>query len=245
MIDDVAGAGVPGHGRRHDPDGPGAGDQYVLADQRERQRGVHGVAERVEDAPPLPGPRRSGAPTRSRGQHHVLGEGAVAADAEADRAAAQVAAPGQAVAALAADQVALAADQLADLDVPDVRADGGDLADELVAEDQRGLTAPCAQPSQEWMCRSVPQMPVRSTLISTSPGPDSGSGRSTSSKPACGPDLKSAFMGLPNCALGSCSARSVPPCGDGRVGQLTPLDPPESISTTEFFSIDELAITVA
>ena len=42
-----------------------------------------------------------------------------------------------------------------------------------------------AQSSHASMCRSVPQMPVRSTRIFTSPGPASGSGRSTSSSPGC------------------------------------------------------------
>ena len=47
--DDVAGAGVPDHRRGHDADRPGAGDQHVLAQHVERQGGVHGVAERIED----------------------------------------------------------------------------------------------------------------------------------------------------------------------------------------------------
>ena len=103
------------------PIGPGAGDQHVLADQRERQRGVHGVAERVEDRGDVEVDRDPVHPHVGGGQRDVLGEGAVAVDAEADRVAAQVAAAGQAVAALAADEVALAADQVADLDVVDAR----------------------------------------------------------------------------------------------------------------------------
>ena len=41
--------GVAGDGRRHQADRPGARDQHVLAEDGERERGVHGVAERVED----------------------------------------------------------------------------------------------------------------------------------------------------------------------------------------------------
>ena len=41
----------------------------------------------------------------------------------------------------------------------------------------------CAHASQEWMCRSVPQIPVRSTRISTSLIPTSGSGTSSSHSP--------------------------------------------------------------
>ena len=35
--------------RRHDADRPGAGDQHVLADEIEGERGMDGVAERIED----------------------------------------------------------------------------------------------------------------------------------------------------------------------------------------------------
>src|SRR4051794_35764992 len=41
----------------------------------------------------------------------------------------------------------------------------------------------CAHASHEWMCRSVPQIPVRSTRISTSLIPNSGSGTSSSHRP--------------------------------------------------------------
>ncbi len=51
----------------------------------------------------------------------------------------------------------------------------------------------CAQPSQFRMCRSVPQIPVRSTLISTSPGPTAGSGTSASQSPGSALSLTSAF----------------------------------------------------
>ncbi len=46
------------------------------------------------------------------------------------------------------------------------------------------------------MCRSVPQMPVRSTLISTSPGPTSGSGTSISHRPGSAFAFTSAFTGF-------------------------------------------------
>ena len=36
-------------GGGHDPDGTGAGDQDILAEDREGERGVHGVAEGIED----------------------------------------------------------------------------------------------------------------------------------------------------------------------------------------------------
>ena len=54
----------------------------------------------------------------------------------------------------------------------------------------------CAQASQARMCRSVPQMPVRSTRISTSLMPTSGSGASTSQSPGRASDFASAFTPL-------------------------------------------------
>ena len=71
------------------------------------------------------------------GSDDVLGERPVTPDAEADRVGAQVAPAGQAVAAAAADDVALARDEVARAEVGDVGADLDDLADELVADDQR------------------------------------------------------------------------------------------------------------
>src|SRR6476646_8418756 len=56
------------------------------------------------------------------------------------------------------------------------------------------FTAPAAQSSHASMCRSVPQMPVRNTRIFTSPGPASGSGRSTNSRPGCAAGLYNAFI---------------------------------------------------
>jgi len=44
--DDVARADVARDRHGHDADRTGAGDQHVLADEAERQRGVRGVAER-------------------------------------------------------------------------------------------------------------------------------------------------------------------------------------------------------
>ena len=47
--DDVPRAGVAHDGDRHAADRAGAGDQHVLAEHGERERGVHRVAERIED----------------------------------------------------------------------------------------------------------------------------------------------------------------------------------------------------
>ena len=47
--DDVAGAGMAGDRGGHRADRAGAGDQHVLAEHVPLQRGVDGVAERIED----------------------------------------------------------------------------------------------------------------------------------------------------------------------------------------------------
>src|SRR5690606_17947335 len=74
-----------------------------------------------------------------RRHHHVVGEGAVAGDPDADRVRAQVLLAGAAVAAVAADQVALGGNPLADLVARHARAERGDAADELMADHQAGL----------------------------------------------------------------------------------------------------------
>ena len=75
-------------------------------------------------------------------QRDVLGERAVAPDPEADRVGAQVAPAGQAVAAAAAHDVTLARHEVARVEVGHVAADLDDLADELVADDERRLDRP-------------------------------------------------------------------------------------------------------
>ena len=104
-------------GGRHEADRPGAGDQHVLAQHRERERRVDRVAERVEDrgdvlvdARPVAARRWSSAGprtrrTRRRGRRRGR------------RVGAQVAAAGQAVAAQPAGDVALAADDVAGREV--------------------------------------------------------------------------------------------------------------------------------
>src|SRR5690606_37024926 len=63
----------------------------------------------------------------------ILGEGALAVDADAVAVAAQVAAAGAAVAAVAAGDVSLAGDPVADLEAAHLLADADHLADVLVA----------------------------------------------------------------------------------------------------------------
>ncbi len=138
----VAGAGMARDGGGHQPDRAGSGHQDVLTEDREGQRRVHRIAERVEDRGDLLVDAGPVVPHVGHRQGHVLGERSVAPDPEPDRLGAQVAPPGQAVAAAAADHVTLARHEVAGGEVGDVGAHVHDLADELVTDHERRLDRP-------------------------------------------------------------------------------------------------------
>ena len=140
--DDVAGARVADDRRRHAADRAGAGDQHVLAEHRELERGVDGVPERVEDRGDVGVDAVGVMPDVRHRQRDQLGERPGPVDAHAARVRAQVAAAGHAVAASAAHDVALARDDVAGVEVAHVRPDGDDLADELVADRHRDRDRP-------------------------------------------------------------------------------------------------------
>ncbi len=125
----IARANVARDGGGHDADGAGACDQHVLAHQVERQRGMRGVAEGVEDGSDLVRDVVGNAKGVEGGNHQVLGKRAGAVHAHANRVAAQVAAPGAAVAAEAAGDVSLAGDAVANGQPAHLLPDGDDLAD--------------------------------------------------------------------------------------------------------------------
>ena len=135
--DDVPGARVAHDRGGHDPDRPGARDQHVLPEHGERERGVDGVAEGVEDRGHVQVDARRVLPDVRHGQRDELGERARAVDADALGVRAEVPAAGHAVAAATAHEVALAADEVTGREVVDVRSDLDDLAHELVADDHR------------------------------------------------------------------------------------------------------------
>ncbi len=70
-------------------------------------------------------------------QHDVFGEGAGAIHSHALRVRAQVAPPGQTIAAAPADHVPFPADQIAGMKIGDVGADFHDFSAEFVPDDQR------------------------------------------------------------------------------------------------------------
>src|SRR4029079_5595638 len=124
-------------GDPHAADRPCTRDQHVFAKDGERQRSVDGVAERVEDRGDVLRHARTLMPEIRHRKRDVFRERTGALDAEPDRMSAEVAAPGHAVAAAAADDVPLAADDVAGAEVAYVRPDLDDLADELVADHER------------------------------------------------------------------------------------------------------------
>ncbi len=81
--DDVARAGVTGHGCSHDADGACSCDKDVFAEDGKSQRGVDGVAERVEDCGDLVGDAGGVDPDVRHREDDVFGEGSVAIDADA------------------------------------------------------------------------------------------------------------------------------------------------------------------
>ena len=135
--DDVACADEPADRRGHDADRAGAGDEDVFARELERQRAVHGVAERVEARADLVGhPGRQDICVR-RGHAHVLGERPGPLHADADRVAAQVTPPGPAVAAMPAGHMTLDSNALPGREAAHLAADLRDRALELMTDDER------------------------------------------------------------------------------------------------------------
>jgi hypothetical protein len=129
--------GVAHHGRRQTADRPGTGDENVLADQVERQRRVHGIAQWVEDGQGVERDPLVGRPDVDRRQCQVLCEGARGGRSDAHAVRAEMTATGAAVAAVATDDVPLAGHQLPDLEAAHPVSELDDPAHELVASDQR------------------------------------------------------------------------------------------------------------
>ena len=140
--DDVPRAGVTHDRRGHDADRAGAGDQHVLAQHGKRQRGMHGVAQRIENRGHVVRHRRIEMPDVRHRQREILGERAGPIHADALRFLAEVTAAGQAVSASPANDVPFAADDVVDAEILDVASHGDDPADELMAHDQRHGNGP-------------------------------------------------------------------------------------------------------
>ncbi len=106
---------------------------------------MHGIAERIQDRRDLIVDRRRQLERVERRDDEVFGERAGPVHADADGVAAQVAASGAAVAAVAAGDVTLARDAIARLEARDFAADLHDLAAVFVPDRHRhrdGLLRP-------------------------------------------------------------------------------------------------------
>ena len=153
----MPGADMPGHCGGHDADRAGAGDQHILAHEVERQRGVHGVAERIEDGAEFV--------VDIVGQRHdvegwdfdVFGKRAGNIHADAPGFGIEMETAAARGAAVHADDMTLARNPLTDAQGRARGAQFGDLAGIFVADDHRHRHCPSApnRPRRrcEYRCR--------------------------------------------------------------------------------------------
>ena len=193
--DDVARPDMARDRPGHDADRPGPGDQHILADEIEGERGMDRIAERIEDRAELVVDVVGQRHDVERRHPHIFGEGAGDVDADAARLGIEMIAPAARRPALHPDHMALARHPLADLEAPDVGADRGDLARIFMAHVIGVGIVFRAHSSQLKMCTSVPQIPVLCTFTRTSSGPIVGAGCSSSQRPGSGFSLTRARMG--------------------------------------------------
>ena len=137
--DDAARARVFADAAGDNADGARTGDEHVLADEREHERGMRGVAEGVKEGDDVLRKALVDGNDVARRDADILRERTVAVDADADVVLAPLDIAGMAVAAVTAGDMALAGDALADREARDARAKLGDLADILMADDLWGL----------------------------------------------------------------------------------------------------------
>jgi hypothetical protein len=135
--DHVARASMPGHGGGHDADGTGAGDQYILAEEVEAERRVHGIAERVEDGADLVVDAVGERHHVEGGQAEVIGERPLLVHADPPGLGVEVELARAGLAGGLADQVAFARAALAEAEALHVAPHLHDLAREFVAGDKR------------------------------------------------------------------------------------------------------------
>ena len=137
--DDAACARVFANAARDNADGARAGDEHVLADEREHEGGMRGVAEGVKEGDNVLRQALVDGNDVARRDADILRERTVAVDADADMVLAPLNIAGVTVAAVAAGDMTLAGDALADRKARDARAKLGDLADILMTDDLWGL----------------------------------------------------------------------------------------------------------
>src|SRR5919198_2307987 len=129
---DVTGPDVARDSSCHEPDRPGAGYQHILADERERQSGMHSIPKRVEDGAQVWVHSAVVRPHVAFRQHHVFGERPIAIYAETRRADAQVSPTGPAVSTRPADNVSFPGNEVSNVHIAHPGADRDHLAAKLV-----------------------------------------------------------------------------------------------------------------
>ena len=134
--DDMPCSGKAADGCRHGAYQPCSGDEDVLAEQREGERGVRGVAEGVHDGGNVVGDARVELDDVAFRNAEVFGKRAVALHADPDGVFAHVQLAAAAVAAVAAGYVPFAGDAVADTDVAHAAANIDDFADIFMPDDQ-------------------------------------------------------------------------------------------------------------
>jgi hypothetical protein len=124
-------------GGRHDSDWTSAGDQNVLAKNIERQRGVDGIAEWIEDGGGIAVYAWIVPPDIRHRQRDEFRKTSWAIHAHSGRVRAKVPLSGHAVAATAANDVSFTGDEFTWEKVIDVGPDFDNLADKLVPDHHR------------------------------------------------------------------------------------------------------------
>ena len=123
----------------HDADRARARDQNILTQHRKRERRVNRISKGIEDRGDFVRDRLRVLPDIHHRQDNIFRERARPVHADALRVRAQVAPPGQTIAAAPADDVPFPADQIPGMKVGHVRADFDNLSAEFVPDYERHM----------------------------------------------------------------------------------------------------------
>ncbi len=123
---------MPYHRRGHDANWTGPRNQHVFAEHRKRQRGMHGISERIEDRGHIQVHAFVMPPDVCHRNSDIVRECTRTVDAHAQRVCAQVPPASQAVPATAAGDVSLTAHDIAGMEVVYIGACLHNSANELV-----------------------------------------------------------------------------------------------------------------
>ncbi len=135
----VPSARVPRDRRTHQANRTGPGNEHILAQHRERQGGVNGVSERIEDCRDILIDGRVMTPDVGHGQRDVFRECAWPVDAYAFSVRAKMTPARQAIPATAASHVPFPAHDVPGIKICDVRAHLHNFAHKLVPDHHRDI----------------------------------------------------------------------------------------------------------